>query len=588
MSEAASTLLAMNSKPAGVQLRLDELDEPLSQTTFVVVDLETTGGKPGADAITEIGAVKIRDGEVLGEFATLIDPGRAVPVHITHITGITTAMVANAPPIAAVLPGFLEFARGAVLVAHNAPFDIGFLKAAAAASATPWPAFQVLCTVKLARRVLTREEAPSVRLSALAALFKVGTQPTHRALDDARATVDVLHGLIGRVGNQGVQSLSELFDYLPAVTAAQRGKRHLADALPSGPGVYLFRGPSDEVLYVGTATDLRRRVRSYFTGSETRGRIKEMVALAIRVDHVECAHALEAGVRELRLIAAHSPPYNRKSKQPYKAWWINLSDEAFPRLTVGRTPTQNALGPLRNRNTAAEIAEVLAAASGLRTCRMRIPVAGEHGHDCGPLGPVGGCPAADPDLPPESAAAYAARPALVVDLIRGRTDEPLRATRLRVEELAAAELFENAARLRDRLSALTAALLRVQRLGAVAALDELVAAKPDGAGGWDFAVIRCGRLAAAGTAARGHAPMPVIELVAQSAETVEPGDGPLRGGMPEELALVTAWLAGDGVRIVRGSDGYAEPARGAGSWQSWVDQARAGRAVADALQPQPF
>ncbi|MDP4960033.1 MAG: exonuclease domain-containing protein, partial [Mycobacterium sp.] len=183
---------------------------PLDETTFVVVDLETTGGRAKAagdgscDAITEIGAVKVRGGEVIGEFATLVDPKRAIPPQIVELTGITTAMVRDAPAIGAVLPMFLEFAHGAVLVAHNAGFDIGFLKAAAEQCGIGWPRPPVLCTVRLARRVLSREEAPSVRLSAVARLLGSATEPTHRALDDARACVDVLHALIGRVGNQGV------------------------------------------------------------------------------------------------------------------------------------------------------------------------------------------------------------------------------------------------------------------------------------------------------------------------------------------------------------------------------------------------
>lgn len=194
------------------QLSFADLDSSadisLREVTFVVVDLETTGARanpkcPGApyDAITEIGAVKVRGGEVLGEFATLVNPGRAIPPQIVELTGITTAMVRDAPTIAAVLPMFLEFARGSILVAHNAGFDIGFLKAAAAQCALVWPRPAVLCTVRLARRVLTREEAPSVRLAALARLFNASCEPTHRALDDAKATVDVLHALIERVGN---------------------------------------------------------------------------------------------------------------------------------------------------------------------------------------------------------------------------------------------------------------------------------------------------------------------------------------------------------------------------------------------------
>ncbi len=227
-----------------------DFDVSLRATTFVVVDLETTGGRarPGAaggpcDAITEIGAVKVRGGVILGEFATLVDPRRDIPPQIVRLTGITTAMVHDAPAIDAVLPMFLEFCRGAVLVAHNAGFDIGFLKSAAAQCDIAWPNPPVLCTVRLARRVLSREEAPSVRLAAMARLFRAACEPTHRALDDARATVDVLHGLIERVGNLGVHTYTDLRSYLPNVTPAQRRKRVLAGHLPHRPGVYLFRGP---------------------------------------------------------------------------------------------------------------------------------------------------------------------------------------------------------------------------------------------------------------------------------------------------------------------------------------------------------
>ncbi|MDT4997378.1 MAG: polymerase subunit epsilon, partial [Pseudonocardiales bacterium] len=108
---------------AWVQPGFDELDEPLRDTSFTVVDLETTGGSTASDGITEIGAVRVRGGDVLGEFQTLVNPGTPIAPFVSVLTGITEAMVAPAPPIAAVLPAFLEFARGSVLVAHNAPFD---------------------------------------------------------------------------------------------------------------------------------------------------------------------------------------------------------------------------------------------------------------------------------------------------------------------------------------------------------------------------------------------------------------------------------------------------------------------------------
>ena len=562
-----------------------EEDTALRETTFVVVDLETTGGRARAgdgataDAITEIGAVKVRAGEVIGEFATLVDPGRAIPPKIVELTGITTAMVRDAPAITAVLPMFLEFARGAVLVAHNAGFDIGFLRAAAEQCGIAWPRPPVLCTVRLARRVLTREEAPSVRLSALARLVGAATEPTHRALDDARATVDVLHALIARVGNQGVSTYAELRSYLPTAGTSQRGKRTLARALPHRPGVYLFRGPSDEVLYVGTATDLRRRVGQYFTGSDPRVRIKEMVGLATAVDHVECAHALEAGVRELRLLAAHAPPYNRRSRFPHRWWWVVLTDEPFPRLSVVRSPAQHrAVGPFRSRADAADTAGLIARFTGVRTCTRRIARGGEHGPSC-PLREVSPCPAGRG----LTAAQYAGAPRRAADLIDGLDNAALESAIQRIGDLAGRARYENAARLRDLTSTAVEVLWRGQRLRTLAAVEELVAATPDGAGGWQLAVIRHGQLAAAGCARRGVPPLPVVEALCSAAQVVLPQPAPLGGALVEETSLIARWLNQPGVRIVGSTTGFASPVHSAGRLLGWAAAARSARHAAAAM-----
>lgn len=557
---------------------------PLGDTTFVVVDLETTGGRatesaPGRgdhDQITEIGAVKVRGGEIIGELATLVDPGRAIPPQIVALTGITTAMVCDAPRIESVLPSFLEFARGAVLVAHNAGFDIGFLKAAAKRCDIAWPRPPVLCTVKLARRVLTRDEAPSVRLSALARLFSAATTPNHRALDDARATVDVLHGLIERVGNQGVHTYPDLRNYLPNVTPAQRGKRHLATGLPRSPGVYLFRGPGDEVLYVGTAVDLRRRVQQYFTGADPRTRMREMVALAAGVDHVECAHDLEAGVRELRLLAAHAPPYNRRSRFPHKWWWVVLTDEPFPRFSVVRRPPHGrVIGPFRARAEASETAALLARFTGVRTCTSRLSRTARHGPAC-PEVEIAPCPA-----PRDAAAAdYAPAPVRAQRVIDGDERSALCDVLAEVENLAARGRYETAARLRDHAATAIDALWRGQRLRSLVAVEELVAARPDGAGGWHLAVIRRGQLSSAGSARRGVPPMPVVEAICAAAQTILPLSAPLGGAMVEETALIARWLGHPGVRIVRADDGYASPLGAAGGLAQWAALARSARLAA--------
>ena len=169
-----------------VQETFEDLGVALADVTFVVVDLETTGGSVSGNQITEIGAVKVRGGQPLGEFQTLVRPSTPIPAFITVLTGISNQMVATAPSIHAALPSFLEFASGSVLVAHNAGFDIAFLKAAAAQTGQPWPGFAVLDTVRLARQLVHRDEAPNHKLSSLARLFGATTTPNHRALQDAR------------------------------------------------------------------------------------------------------------------------------------------------------------------------------------------------------------------------------------------------------------------------------------------------------------------------------------------------------------------------------------------------------------------
>lgn len=183
---------------------------PLTRLEYVVVDVETTGWSPEDARITEIGAVRMRAGRVLGEFSTLVDPAMPVPPDIEALTGISSSMVASAPPPADVLPAWLRFAQGGVLTAHNARFDLGFLTAACGSCGLPWPDFAVLDTVALARQVLVQGEVPDCKLGTLAGYFRAGTTPSHRALADARATADVLGWLIRRLAHRGIRTLDQL------------------------------------------------------------------------------------------------------------------------------------------------------------------------------------------------------------------------------------------------------------------------------------------------------------------------------------------------------------------------------------------
>ncbi len=586
-----STLLAATTAPhqpdgagsgVAVQQTFDELGRPLREITFVVVDLETTGGSAsGGSSITEIGAVKVHGGEVLGEFQTLVRPSEPIPPFISVLTGITNAMVAGSPRIDSALPAFLEFARGCVLVAHNAPFDVGFLKHYADQQGLPWPRFEVLDTAKLARRVVTRDDAPNCKLSSLARLFNASTTPNHRALSDARATVDVLHGLMERLGNLGVHTLEELSTFSSRVSTAQRKKRHLAEQLPHAPGVYLFRDSQGRVLYVGTSKDLRSRVRTYFTASETRSRMGEMVGLASAVDGITCATPLEAEVRELRLIAEHKPRYNRRSKFPERVSWVKLTVEHWPRLSLVKQVLDDGadyLGPFRSRSSAEAAMAALHESFPIRQCSGRLPR--RPSRSACVLAEMGRC------LSPCDGSASEHDYTVTVDALRRTLDASPEAVtaalRRRMDSLAVAERFEEATSHRNRMTSFIRAAARSQRLRALTGCPEIVAARRNDLGRWEVHVVRHGRLAAAGLIPAGASARDWTETLRAGADTVLPGPGPAPAATTEESEKVLRWLEQPGVRLVTVEGTWSCPVDGAESHRELLDSIDSSR---DALVP---
>jgi DNA polymerase III subunit epsilon len=562
----------MGTPVVAVQGTLDELGTPLIATTFVVVDLETTGGSPEANAITEVGAVKVRGGEVLGEFQTLVRPAMSIPPFVAVLTGITDAMVASAPPVEAVLPTFLEFARGSVLVAHNAPFDVGFLKAACDSTGRVWPTLQVLDTARLARRVLARDEAHDCRLATLARLFRASTMPTHRALDDARATVDVLHGLFERLGNVGVHTVEELATWQSTVTPAQRRKRFLAEALPHSPGVYVFADGRGAVLYVGKSKDMRTRVRTYFTASENRRRMTEMVAVAESVTGIVCATPLEAEVRELRLIAERKPRYNRRSRFPERATWLKLTVEPFPRLSLVREvkfDEATYLGPFGSRRLAEAAMTAVHEAVPIRQCTDRLSPTRLR-HACA-LAEMGRCGA--PCEGGESVAAYGQHVEAVRVAFTADARRLVERLQTRIERLADHQRYEEAAVHRDRMVVFVRTAARTQRIAALAAVPHLVAARRIDEGGWEVHVVRFGRLAGAGRTPPGQDPKPYLEALVATAETVASAPPPLPAATVEETECILRWLETPGTRLVEVDGVWALPAGGAGSLNTLVGAA---------------
>lgn len=560
------------------------LGTPLAQVTFIVVDLETTGGAPKDAGITEIGAVAVRCGEVVGEFQTLVNPGEPIPAFITQLTGITTSMVARSPRLPAALPSFFDFVRsmggGGVggrggtgrlaWVAHNASYDISFLKAAARVVDIAFPEHPVLDTVHLARQLLPRDEVRNHKLSTLAAHFGAGTTPDHRALHDAKATVDVLHGLIGLVGNLGVDTLEELRSYSAKVPGEVRRKRTLAGGMPSAPGVYVFRDASGSALYVGTSSDLRRRVSSYFTRAERRPRMQTMVKLAESVTPIVCATDLEARVREVRIIASESPRFNRRSTRPHKIVWLKLTSEHFPRLSIVtqvRDDGADYVGPFRSRQRATEAMAALHTVFPLRQCTQSLGAAPAKASAC-VLAELGSCGA--PCTGEQSKESYAHIASAARQALSGDPGAVVDELRIKMRELARSERFEEAGEVRDRLTSLLKGAARLQRLAPLAASPQLIAAARHPMGGWELLCIRYGRLAGSSLSPRGADPMPFIEALVASAEHVAAPVGPMPAAIVEETEIIARWLETPGVRLVDLDGDWSCPVRGAAAYADLV------------------
>jgi len=561
------------------QPSFDELGRALIDTTFVVVDLETTGGSHSSDAMTEIGAVKIRGGEIIGEFQTLINPELPIPAFITVLTGITDAMVVEAPKIGEALFSFLEFAgspQETVVIAHNAPFDIGFLKSASARCDVPWPGYQVLDTARIARYVVTRDEAPNCKLGTLATFFGAHTDPNHRALSDARATVDVFHGILDRLGSFGVTTLEDLKSFTNRITDAQRKKRFLAEGLPNSPGVYIFRDSHNEPLYIGTTRNLRTRVRSYFTAAETRKRILDMVSLAERLDFIETPTIIEAEVRELRLIAEKQPRFNRRSKFQEKAVWVKLTEESFPRLVSvrghrGLSDEVGWCGPFNGRDEAARAIEALYEVTQIRQCTPRITLKSMKSASPCALFDMKRCGA--PCVGKESVDSYASHVLTTQVSLHHDATSLLSTINTRMHELAEQERFEEAADIRNRLSAFIRGTARGQRIRSLTRVPHMVTAFMVAPQQWEFLVIRFGRLAGSAQGSSKNY-REIVESLRLTADVVADNGEILPASHHEEVEVLLRYLNQDGVRLVEIDGEWSLPVFGSGAARDVLEKAR--------------
>lgn len=385
------------AKPPGAGLLLED-------ATYVVVDLETTGLRPGQSGICEIGAVRIRALERAGEFETLVNPGMRIAPGASAITGLRDEQLRGAPRPQEAVRRFLDFAGDAVLVAHNARFDLAFLDRETELLTGSRIAAPVIDTVLLARKLLAGRVA-GFSLGQLSWFLGTTERPCHRALPDARATAELLLALIGLAQERGARTVADLGALAATRNRRLLDKRHLAFGAPASPGVYLFRGRGDQVLYVGRARDLRARLRSYFRSDRQRPAVEAALGATERIEWRVLGSELEAALAELRLIRELRPPGNARVSRPERHVWLRARGDS-----VVASTRPSPLGPLRARRQAQLAARAL--------------------------------------KPDELVAPAAALPRL----------------RRRLRELSEARRFEDAARFRDRIGALERICGELERL----------------------------------------------------------------------------------------------------------------------------
>jgi DNA polymerase III subunit epsilon len=276
---------------------------------LVFVDLETTGGNAAYDRITEVGIVRIRDGELIEEWSSLVNPERPIPPYIEAFTGISDAMVAGAPRFADIAAEVRRKLQGAVFAAHNARFDYSFLRSEFLKMDMGFSA-KVLCTVKLSRRLFP--EYIRHNLDAVMERNGLSCSARHRALGDAR----VLHDLWLKWRRDVPQA--RLAAAVQTLLGADRLPAHLpaglADELPEGPGVYRFFGEDDVLLYVGKGNSLRTRVCGHFAVENMKSGNRAFSDKVRRVDWVETAGELGAMLREAQWLKTLKPLHNRRAK----------------------------------------------------------------------------------------------------------------------------------------------------------------------------------------------------------------------------------------------------------------------------------
>lgn len=300
---------------------------------YVLLDLETTGGSPVHDRITEIAAVRVEAGREVARWSTLVNPGCAVSPFIENLTGISTAMVATAPAFGEVAPQLMALLDDAVLVAHNVRFDHGFLLNEFARIDMALRA-KTLCTVRLSRALYPQHRSHG--LDAIMQRHGLSTSARHRAMGDVDVVSQWLRQAEAELGVEHVAQHALVLLQSSAALPPQL-ETHVSD-IPETPGVYSFYGEGPLPLYIGKSIKLRSRVMSHFQAATREAREMRISQEIRRIEWTETAGELGALLLEARRVKDQQPVYNRQLRRENTlcAWRLDANPKARPLVKLIR------------------------------------------------------------------------------------------------------------------------------------------------------------------------------------------------------------------------------------------------------------
>jgi DNA polymerase-3 subunit epsilon len=339
--------------------------------SLAFVDLETTGTLAAADAITEVGIVRVdappegMDEPVVTEWSTLVNPGVPIPAEIQALTGITNAMVRDAPSFGRIADEVAARTAGALFVAHNARFDYGFLKHAFARLERRFSA-RVLCTVRLSRRLFPDE--PRHNLDSVIARHGLPLDGRHRALGDARVLWAFVRALYRDLAPETIEQAARRVLRTPSLPPQLAPDA--IDILPEAPGVYLFYGLNALPLYIGKSTNLRERVGAHFSSDYRSATDLRLSAEIRRIEFEETAGEIGALLREAALVKSMLPAHNHALRRKAESGVLELPDAPgppryLPAASVEPRDIAGRFGPFSSKRQARETLRKLAAEHAL-------------------------------------------------------------------------------------------------------------------------------------------------------------------------------------------------------------------------------